>query len=236
MKKGMALLSFLLIITASNAQDIIITQSGEDIKSKVLEVGVSEIKYKKFDNPDGPNYSIEKKKVFKIAYQNGSEEIISEPKGDKKMYIWAPDVTDLPPANNKNDKIIILTITDRRKLGDKVINKKCTSEDIASTIVKTLAKAFPSAKVELNNGHTETKDAIKLTVDLIAYNAVYYPSLWMAFTKYEVTIQKDNSIVKHILKEDKKFNMLGNPTGRKCLQYTFDQANKELVSFIEEQQ
>ena len=40
------------------SQDLITKRTGEDIKAKVTEVGQTEIKYKKYDNPDGPVYSI----------------------------------------------------------------------------------------------------------------------------------------------------------------------------------
>jgi hypothetical protein len=40
------------------SQDVITTRSGESIQAKVLEVGQTEIKYKKFDNPEGSVYWI----------------------------------------------------------------------------------------------------------------------------------------------------------------------------------
>ncbi|MBO7572352.1 MAG: hypothetical protein J6T48_09395 [Bacteroidales bacterium] len=58
------------------AQDVITLKSGDEIQAKVTEVGQSEIKYKRFDNPDGPVYSIGKGEVFMIKYENGSKDII----------------------------------------------------------------------------------------------------------------------------------------------------------------
>jgi hypothetical protein len=59
------------------AQDIIFLKTGLEVKSKVLEITQSEIKYKKFDNLDGPTISVSKAEVVMIRYQNGTNEIIS---------------------------------------------------------------------------------------------------------------------------------------------------------------
>ncbi len=56
-------------------QDLITTIKGETIKSKVLEIGTSEIKYKKFENLDGPIYSVLKSDMVMIYYANGTTEL-----------------------------------------------------------------------------------------------------------------------------------------------------------------
>jgi hypothetical protein len=63
---------------AAYSQDIILLKNGEEIKAFVNEVAVDLIKYKKFENPDGPIYSIEKRSVVMITYKNGSQDIFSE--------------------------------------------------------------------------------------------------------------------------------------------------------------
>jgi hypothetical protein len=60
-------------------QDVITKKTGDELKAKVLEVGQTEIKYKNFDNPDGPTYSISKSEVLLIRYENGSKDIFTEP-------------------------------------------------------------------------------------------------------------------------------------------------------------
>ncbi|OFX67638.1 MAG: hypothetical protein A2X12_06870 [Bacteroidetes bacterium GWE2_29_8] len=64
-------------IKTSNAQDFISKKNSEEIKAKVLEVTQTEIKYKKFDNINGPIYTINKSDVFSIKYENGTSEIIT---------------------------------------------------------------------------------------------------------------------------------------------------------------
>lgn len=76
MKKILILL-FILFgwICAVFPQDVILLQNGEEIEAKVTEIGVDEIKYKKYSMPDGPDYVSLKSEVFMITYENGSKEM-----------------------------------------------------------------------------------------------------------------------------------------------------------------
>jgi len=56
--------------------DLIIMKDGQEIKCKVSEIGVNEIKYKKCDNLNGPIYYISKSELLLIQYANGSKDII----------------------------------------------------------------------------------------------------------------------------------------------------------------
>lgn len=67
------------------AQDNIVLRTGEEIKAKVEEVGIGEIKYKRTDNPTGPLYSIRKSEVLLINYQNGTKDVFT-PNPDKNMH------------------------------------------------------------------------------------------------------------------------------------------------------
>lgn len=61
----------------SYAQDIIHTLNGAPIEAKVLEISDDYIRYKTFDNLDGPDYRIATVKVARIVFQNGTEKIFS---------------------------------------------------------------------------------------------------------------------------------------------------------------
>jgi hypothetical protein len=78
MKKSLLLLILLLNIAKTNAQDVIILKSGDEIKSMVVEVLSDQIKYKKFENKQGPSYGIEKSKIFMIRYANGSKDVFNQ--------------------------------------------------------------------------------------------------------------------------------------------------------------
>lgn len=55
----------------SFAQDTIINKGNEAIVAKIIEVSPSEVKYKRFDLPDGPVYVANKSEVLRIKYANG---------------------------------------------------------------------------------------------------------------------------------------------------------------------
>lgn len=58
------------------AQDRIIKLDRSEINCKVSEIGITEIKYKK--DPDGPIYITKKNEVYKIIFENGTEEILKQ--------------------------------------------------------------------------------------------------------------------------------------------------------------
>jgi hypothetical protein len=60
------------------SQDIITKKSSEDIKAKVIEVTSTEIKYKRFDNQNGPTFTLLKSDVLIIRYENGSKDMFNE--------------------------------------------------------------------------------------------------------------------------------------------------------------
>jgi len=62
-------------LTLGFSQDVITTRSGESIQAKILEVGQTEIKYKKFDNLEGPVYWILKSVVLMVKYENGTVDV-----------------------------------------------------------------------------------------------------------------------------------------------------------------
>ncbi len=69
---------FLLSVIGLFAQDIINTVDGKQIESIVIEIGVTEISYRNWNNPNGPTYKILKKDVSKISYRNGFTDTFNE--------------------------------------------------------------------------------------------------------------------------------------------------------------
>ena len=75
------ILLFILFICSSNiikAQDTLSMRSGENVLVKVIEVGTTEVKYKKLDNLNGPVFSILKSDLLMIKYENGTSEKFSK--------------------------------------------------------------------------------------------------------------------------------------------------------------
>jgi hypothetical protein len=74
------ILLFILFVCSSNiikAQDTLSMRSGENILVKVIEVGTTEVKYKKQDNLNGPVFSMLKSDLLMIKYENGTKDDFS---------------------------------------------------------------------------------------------------------------------------------------------------------------
>jgi len=103
LKKGLLLaLCFIAISCACFAQDIIIMKDARRINAKVLEVNVDNVRYKNFDNQDGPTYTLLKNDIATIIYPNGQVETFASesPKPTEPVQaIQTPRQTT--PANNR---------------------------------------------------------------------------------------------------------------------------------------
>ena len=79
--KKLILLIFVCGNIAVHAQDLLVKTDQSELKTKVTEISDASIKYKRWDNPDGPVYSIAKTEVFMIIYANGKRESFGQPNG-----------------------------------------------------------------------------------------------------------------------------------------------------------
>lgn len=68
------LLTILAIPLQMLGEDIIVFHNGDIIRSKVVEIGQNEVKYKKASNLEGPVYSINKSDILSITFENGEIE------------------------------------------------------------------------------------------------------------------------------------------------------------------
>ncbi len=72
-----SILGTLLCAEFASAQDIILKRDASEIEAKVLKVGSDEIEYKKWNNLEGPTYTIPNSEVFIIKYQNGTKDTVT---------------------------------------------------------------------------------------------------------------------------------------------------------------
>lgn len=68
------------LVSVTNAQDLITLKDGSDVQAKIIEVGTTEIKYKRFSNLDGPVFIVNKSDVLIIRYENGEKDVFVETK------------------------------------------------------------------------------------------------------------------------------------------------------------
>ncbi len=66
----------LLAFSSAHAQDYIRTKK-DTIQAKVVEIGLEEIKYRAYNNLDGPVIVIAKTDVIEITYQNGTKTLFA---------------------------------------------------------------------------------------------------------------------------------------------------------------
>ena len=62
----------------SFAQDRMYKKNGDIVEIKLIRLTPTEITFKRFDTPDGPEYTIPKGDVIKIRYANGSSDVFEE--------------------------------------------------------------------------------------------------------------------------------------------------------------
>jgi hypothetical protein len=63
---------FFSLINIAIAQDQMILTNADELKVKVIEIGIEDISYKRADNLDGPVFKIPKKEVFLVVFGNGT--------------------------------------------------------------------------------------------------------------------------------------------------------------------
>ena len=107
MQRTFLLFAFFWISVASSfAQDVISLKNGEDIQGLVLEIGVDDIKYKKFDNPNGPSYTLKKSDVLMIRYFNGSKDVFADETSEHERTIdhtSAPTIRSIVQSQDQID-------------------------------------------------------------------------------------------------------------------------------------
>lgn len=77
MKKSTLFILLTIITFKLFAQDTIVLRDATEIVAKVVNIGVSEITYKKWNNLDGPTYQIQKENIFYIKYANGEKDVFT---------------------------------------------------------------------------------------------------------------------------------------------------------------
>lgn len=141
--KKFLLLSFLACILASvsaNAQDVIVKTDNSTILSKVEEISAESIKYRKWDNLDGPVYVLNISEVISINYSNGTMETF---KGKTNSNIEVKTATTKPvssignPGVTTENNIDFLRRDDllRQARGYKIGSIVCITAGIATFLI-----------------------------------------------------------------------------------------------------
>jgi tetratricopeptide (TPR) repeat protein len=122
----------------SVAQDRIYKTDSSIIEAKIQEVGISEIRYKKFNNLNGPTYVINKTEVRRIVYENGDKEYFSQSQAvkpaDQNPVILTPLTDEQPTGALLGNQDFILT-----QGGEKI---NCSIDRISAAAISYHIKRF----------------------------------------------------------------------------------------------
>lgn len=82
---------------SSTAQEIIVLRSGSEIKAQIADTGFGMIRYRRSNNLTGPIYSLPRKEVSRIIYNDGYNEELSiasipQPNVETKLRYGGPRV------------------------------------------------------------------------------------------------------------------------------------------------
>lgn len=100
--KQLLILLMAICPTSIFAQDVIVKKDGSTVVSKVMEIGTSEVKYKKFSNQNGPTYAINKSEILSINYENGEKDTFEEANNStaKNTYVGGSICAETKSAND----------------------------------------------------------------------------------------------------------------------------------------
>ena len=103
MKKMLTTMKRLILLLAAvcctaltaSAQDVIYKTDARKIEARILEISTTEVRYKRFSNPDGPTYVLPVADISHIVYQNGDRDDFNPA---------APDTQNARPAAQPTEK------------------------------------------------------------------------------------------------------------------------------------
>ena len=80
------------------AQDIIQKHTGEKIEAVIVDISPGVIKYRKYDQQQGPVFSIAREQVAQIIYENGKIHTFDQKKTPEKLNVSDPRANQAKPS------------------------------------------------------------------------------------------------------------------------------------------
>lgn len=109
MQKIIIAFTFILISLSAISQDKIYLTDNSVVMAKISEITVSEVKYKKFDNPTGPDYVLPKSMIAVIIYENGTHEVMNAVKNEE---LGGVEMIDILPYYKTGKNLVSLNYFD----------------------------------------------------------------------------------------------------------------------------
>jgi hypothetical protein len=147
MKKVILIVVLTIAHLYSFAQDRLVKKDKTEIKAKVLEITDTDIKYKKFENLNGPTYSIKKKELSVIIYANGQLETFDVEVADKPKVETAAAPVIEEKKSTGNSKTSTFDIANPSTYEYNLIIAKVKVKDK----IKTAREGFTTHTVDINS-------------------------------------------------------------------------------------
>ncbi|MDR1341738.1 MAG: hypothetical protein LBK18_00615 [Prevotellaceae bacterium] len=132
---------------SAKAQDIITLKNGDEIKAKVQEIGISEVKYKKYDNLTGPVYTLLKAEIFMIKYENGKKDVFKDEPAAAAVSTENKPEEGLAPTKSQNMALGLFT-GQKPKASLEIANTKFENaygEKLSAQEVRSVLAGMPNA-------------------------------------------------------------------------------------------
>ncbi len=184
---------FCVVLSVSAfAQDIIITRDAKRIKSKIQEVSPTEVRYKEWDNLDGPVFVLPTRDITAITFQNGSVKVFDNA---------TPQQTKNSLTGSKNKGYIIREGNDEYILEQNGMKTQMDKD----AYLRFVRSACPAAYDEYRAGVRRMKSGWGLFAGGIAttlclgvslvYSCDYYSSYWNSNKGYYEYIYIYNNVM-----------------------------------------
>jgi hypothetical protein len=181
----------------------------------------------------------------------------------QKLYIWCPVTHEIIPHTGflKNQDVNVVIFDGRNIPSNSKI--ECDSRGVTDALKAYIEKVYPSSNIKILPDsmyyQSSTKGVLTIKIGIAAYQAgfgtdisvgigsvggkfsysVFPQGQWNGLVSYFVQIfdnRGDNKkkVSKEISEITTKSNLWGYKTARSCLYSSYDKANTELLSFIED--
>ena len=142
MKKHLLFIVVLMLSgICAQAQDVIFRSSADSIQAQVLTVGTTEVTYRKWNNLEGPIYSISINEIAAIRYANGTYDFFTN-----------KNVGATQTKSNASPSTMLTRVGNTYYYNDIVMNKHATLEWLSTQDCPTAYSQFRSGMSTANAG------------------------------------------------------------------------------------
>jgi hypothetical protein len=207
-------ISLILFTRSASAQDLLLLKTGKEIKVNIVEEGADIIKYREFENPTGPLYSIARDKVAEIKYRKGAKEVpVAKPS--------LPVTENVPAVSEfKNSATPHLTVKRRFVYADEVMQSHRN--------VKLIMEDYPDALMLYETGKRQ-----KTLSNSCAYGVILTSFITSSIANKKETREESNRVTAMGLGIDGAFIITAivlSVTGKKNLQKSVSLYNSSSAS------